>query len=113
MIGEAEYFDSAVSDTDNIRELLEFVAWCASEGNQAGTIASKLSAVLLPPHQLTNGVAYVVAAYQACIGRGDAIARCRRNPEKSSSPDFRGNNCWKDKDWIYCGVRAAAFFACL
>ena len=45
-MGEAEYFDAAVSDTDKIQELLEFVAWCASEGNQAGTIASKLSAVL-------------------------------------------------------------------
>ena len=46
LIGEAEYFDAAVSDTDKIQELLEFVAWCASEGNQAGTIANKLSAVL-------------------------------------------------------------------
>ena len=46
MIGEAEYFDAAVSDTDKIQELLAFVEWCASEGNQAGTIASKLSAVL-------------------------------------------------------------------
>ena len=44
LIGEAEYFDAAVSDTDKIQELLEFVAWCASEGNQAGTIASKLQA---------------------------------------------------------------------
>ena len=39
-------FDAAVSDTDKIQELLEFVAWCASEGNQAGTIANKLSAML-------------------------------------------------------------------
>ena len=46
LIGEAEYFDAAVSDTDKIQELLEFVAWCASEGNEAGTTASKLSAVL-------------------------------------------------------------------
>ena len=46
LIGEAEYFDAAVSDTDKIQELLEFVAWCASEGNQAGTIANKLSVVL-------------------------------------------------------------------
>ena len=46
MIGEAEYCDAAVSDTDKIQELLEFVAWCASEGNQASTIARKLSAVL-------------------------------------------------------------------
>ena len=46
LMGEAEYFDAAVSDIDQIQELLEFVAWCASEGNQAGTIASKLSAVL-------------------------------------------------------------------
>ena len=46
LIGEAEYFDAAVSDTDKIQEVLEFVAWCASEGNQAGTIANKLSAVL-------------------------------------------------------------------
>ena len=34
------------SDTDEIQALLEFVAWCVSEGNQAGTIAGKLSAVL-------------------------------------------------------------------
>ena len=33
LIGEAEYFHAA-SDTDKIQELLEFVAWCASEGNQ-------------------------------------------------------------------------------
>ena len=46
MIGEAEFFDAAVSDAGKIQELLEFVAWCASEGNQAGTIASELSAVL-------------------------------------------------------------------
>ena len=46
LIGEAEYFDAAVSNTDKIQELLEFVAWCASEGNQTGTIANKLSAVL-------------------------------------------------------------------
>ena len=44
----------------------------------------------LPPHQLTNGVAYVVAAYQACIERGGAITRCRRDPEESASPDFVG-----------------------
>ena len=68
LIGEAEYFDAAASDTDKIQELLEFVAWFASEGNPAGTTASKLSAVLqLPTHQRTNGVAQVVAAYQACI----------------------------------------------
>ena len=46
MIREAEYFDAAVSDTDKIQELPEIVAWCASEGNQAGSIASKLSAVV-------------------------------------------------------------------
>ena len=46
LTGEAEYFDAAVSDTGKIQELLEFVVWCASEGNQAGAIASKLSAVL-------------------------------------------------------------------
>ena len=45
-MGEAEYFDDAVSDKDKILELLEFVAWCAS-GIQAGTITNKLSAVLL------------------------------------------------------------------
>ena len=46
MIGEAEYFDAAASDTDKIRALLEFVAWCVSEGNHARVIAGKLSAVL-------------------------------------------------------------------
>ena len=65
LTGEDAYFHGAVSDTDKIQELLEFVAWCAS------------------PHQLTNRIAHVVAAYQACIERGDAIARCRRNPKKS------------------------------
>ena len=46
LIGEDAYFDAAVSDKDKIQELLEFVEWCASRGNQAGTIANKLSAVL-------------------------------------------------------------------
>ena len=46
LIGEDAYFDDAASDTDKIQELLEFVAWSTSEGNQAGTIANKLSAVL-------------------------------------------------------------------
>ena len=46
MIREAQYFDAAVSDTDKIQEFLEFVTWRASEGNQAGTIANKLSTVL-------------------------------------------------------------------
>ena len=34
--------------------------------------------------------AYVVAAYQACIERGGAIARGRRGPEKSASSDSVG-----------------------
>ena len=46
LIGEAEYFDAATSDTDKIQALLEFAAWCVSEGDQAGTIAGKLSVVL-------------------------------------------------------------------
>ena len=46
LIGEAEYFDAAISDTGKVQELLELVAWCALGGNQAGTLASKLSAVL-------------------------------------------------------------------
>ena len=46
LIGEAECFDPAVSDADEVQALLEFVAWYASEGNQAGTIAGKESAVL-------------------------------------------------------------------
>ena len=45
MTGEAEYFDAAASDTDRIQAVLEFAARCVSEGNQAGTIAGKLSAV--------------------------------------------------------------------
>ena len=58
---------------------------------KAGTIAGKLSAVLhLPPRQLTNGVAYVVAAYQECIERGLKISRCRKDAEKSASPYFVG-----------------------
>ena len=46
MIWEDIYFDATDSDADRIQALLEFVAWCAKKGNQAGTIASKLSAVL-------------------------------------------------------------------
>ena len=46
LIGEAKYFYTAVSDADEVQALLKFVAWCASEGNQAGTIARKRSAVL-------------------------------------------------------------------
>ena len=45
LIGEAEYLTPR-SPTHKIQELLEFVARCASEGNQAGTMANKLSAVL-------------------------------------------------------------------
>ena len=39
LIGEDANFDDAASDTDKIQELLEFVAWCVSEGNQAGNIS--------------------------------------------------------------------------
>ena len=46
LIGEADYFDAVVSDTYKIQGLLEFVTWCVSEGNQAGTVTNKLSAVL-------------------------------------------------------------------
>ena len=46
MIAEVEYFDPAASDADKIQALLEFIAWCVSEGNMAGTIAGKLSTVL-------------------------------------------------------------------
>ena len=43
----AAYFDTPASNNaDTIKELLEFVAGCALEDNQAGTVASKLSAVL-------------------------------------------------------------------
>ena len=35
-------FDAAASDRDKIQALLEFVAWCVSEGNQTGTMAGKL-----------------------------------------------------------------------
>ena len=31
----------AISGADNVQALLEFVAWCVSEGNQAGTITEK------------------------------------------------------------------------
>ena len=41
MIAECEYFDAAASDADKIKASLEFVAWGVSEGNQAGTTASK------------------------------------------------------------------------
>ena len=46
MIAGFGCFDVAASDTDKIKALLEFVAWGVSEGNQAGTIAGKLNAVL-------------------------------------------------------------------
>ena len=91
LIGEAGYFDAAVSDTDKIQDLLEFVAWCASEGNQAGTIASKLSAVLHFHRinlqmELTTSSSLIKRALQGVT----AIERCRRDPEKSASPDFVG-----------------------
>ena len=41
LIGEAEYFDAAVFGADKVQALLEFVAWCVREGNQAGTITEK------------------------------------------------------------------------
>ena len=46
LIRAANYFYLAAFDTGKILAVLEFVAWCVSEGNQAGTIAGKLSAVL-------------------------------------------------------------------
>ena len=38
LIGEVEVSYSAASDAEKIQALLEFVAWCVSEGNQADTI---------------------------------------------------------------------------
>ena len=46
LIGEAEYVDAATFDMERLQALLEFVAWCVSEGNQAGTIEGTLSAML-------------------------------------------------------------------
>ena len=46
LIGEADYFDAAAADTNKVQVLLDFVAWCVSEGNEAGTSVGKLSAVI-------------------------------------------------------------------
>ena len=113
-IGEDSYFDAAVSDTYKIQELLEFVAWCVSEGNQAGTIANKLSAVLhfhrinlqteLPTSsQLIKRALKGVTQSHVAAG----------TPKKECVARYRGTRCWKDRDWLYLGVRAAAFFGCL
>ena len=63
MVGEAEDFDTAVSDVEKVQALLEFVAWCALEGNQAGTFAGKNSARLHFHRVKTGGVARVLAAH--------------------------------------------------
>ena len=56
--GEAEYLDAAISDADKVQALMEFLAWCASEGNKAGYTAGRLSAVLRLHHvNLQIGVA--------------------------------------------------------
>ena len=113
LIGEDAYFDAAASDADKIQELLEFVAWCASEGNQAGTIANKLSAVL---HFHRINLHMELPTSSPLIKRalkGVTRSHVAAGTQKECVARFRGNNCWKDRDWIYLGVQAAAFFACL
>lgn len=91
LVGEAKYFDAAASDTDKIEALLEFVAWCVSESDQAGIIASKVSAVLhfhgfnsileMPTlSALTKRALKVVAQSHAAAG----------TPKTSASPHFVG-----------------------
>ena len=47
LIGETRYVDATHSEGEKTQALVEFVAWCGVlEGNQAGTIASTLAAVL-------------------------------------------------------------------
>lgn len=46
LIGRDQYLKSDAAAEDNELALVDFAAWCsASQGNQAGTIASKVSAV--------------------------------------------------------------------
>ena len=83
MSGEAEYFNAAISDADKVQALLEFFAWCASEGNQAGGVAGKNSAVLRSHHvNLQIGVAGIVAACKTRIDRGCMVASRRRELQK-------------------------------
>ena len=110
LIGEAEYFDAAVSDTDKIQELLELVAWCASEGNQAGTIASKLSAVL-HFHRINLQMELPTSPLIKRALKGVTRSHVTAGTRKECVARFRGIRCWKDKDWLHLGVRAAASFA--
>ena len=111
VVGEAEYFGPVDTDTGHVQALLELVAWCVSEGNQASTIAGKLFAVL---HF------YRVDLQWSCL-------RCRRlssvhwvarshvaarTPKRVRSL-CRGMQCWKQRAWPRPGVRAAALFDCL
>ena len=92
LIGKDAYFDAAASDTDKVQELLEFVAWCASEGNQTGTIANKLSAVL-HFHRINLQMEWPTSSplIKRALKGVTQIARCRRNPKKkSASPDIVG-----------------------
>ena len=112
MIGEDAYFDAAASDADKIQELLEFVAWCASEGNQAGTIANKLSAVL---HFHRINLHMELPTSSPLIKRalkGVTRSHVAAGTQKECVARYRGTRCWEDKDWRYLGVRAAAFYGC-
>ena len=111
LIGEVESFDAAASDTDKIQALLEFVAWCVSGSNQAGTIAGK------PCYTST------ASTYKwSCLRRRCLLSvyckglHCRtlpQGPRKKCVADFRGIHYCKDRAWPRLGVRAAAFFRCL
>ena len=88
MIGEAEYFHAAASDTDEIQALLEFVAWCVSEGNQAGTIVGKLSSVL---HFHRVNLHMELPTSSALIKRTlKGVARSHVATETPTSPHFMG-----------------------
>ena len=60
---EAEYFVTAVSDADKVQVLVEFVAWCHRKVTKPVQLGNFFGRATLPPRQLTNGVAHVVAAY--------------------------------------------------
>ena len=113
LIGEAEYFDSAVSDTDNIRELLEFVAWCASEGNQAGAIASKLSAVLhfhrIDLQMELPTSSRLIKRALKWVAQSHVVAGTPKRVRRPISWDAPLEGQGLALSW----VRAAAFFGCL
>ena len=61
LIGKAKCFDVAVSDADTVQALPEFVRRCPSGVAKSVHFVKTFGRVILPPCQLTDEVAHIVA----------------------------------------------------